>query len=715
MTYVLGVDIGGTFTDAFGCDDEGRAFSAKAPSTPGDFATGMIDSLTELANTIGRPISELLSETAYICHGTTSTLNALVTGNVARIGYLCTQGHADSIRIQNAEGRHTGLSAEEKQNLSQTDKPQPLVHHSLVRELHERVDHSGSVIIALDEDHTRKVVQELIDAGVEAIAVSLLWSFINPQHEQTVERIIGELAPDMHVGLSSQLSPRIREYSRSVTTIMSTQVAPRLRAYLDPLTDRLTSLGFSGSLLLMQGSGGAVTAAEAPNQAITTVGSVLTGGIAGCVRLGALLDHPNVISTDMGGTTFLTGLVVDGAPVVSPTMLLGQYRVNTPMVDVTAIGSGGGAIAWLDHGNLRVGPDSAGASPGPACFGEGGTRPTITDANLVLGLLDANQFLGGRKQLHLDLAREALLRDVGGPLGLNAEEAAAAVYAIANSQTADLVRRVVVGAGHDPRDFVVYAYGGSGPVHCASYAADLGVREVVVPLGTTASAFSAYGLAATDVVLAAESSRPSTFPLDVDQVAAEFAALETTLADNLSRQNIEFASVTTRREVDVRYSMQLAELATPVGAGVIDERTVADIAGEFEAQYARLFGAEAGYRDAGLQAISYRAFVTGELPLRPQLPEAPTRASEELRPRSHRRVWQIARLGWQEAAIYHYADLYAEDQINGPAVIEASTTTVSIPEGVLGTVDRYGNLRLTFETVGQSNASVLSGNTTGGQ
>ncbi len=701
MGYIVGVDIGGTFTDAFGCDETGRAWSAKSPSTPTDYAQGMVNAVEELAGVVGVSLEQLLSQTEVICHGTTSTLNALVTGNVAKVGFLTTQGHADSIRIMNAEARHIGLSPEQKQNMSQTDKPAPPVHRSLVREVRERIDYKGSVLVPLDEDQVRTAITELLAQGAEALAVSLLWSFRNPAHEQRIESIAAALAPGMYVGLSSVLSPRIREYARSITTILSTQVAPRLRGYLEPLADQLAEHGFRGALLVMQGSGGAVTAAEAPNQAITTVGSVLTGGIVGCVRVGRLLGHSNIISTDMGGTTFLVGLVVDGHPVVTPSLTLGQFRVNSPMVDVTTIGSGGGAIAWLDNGNLRVGPDSAGALPGPACFNQGGTRPTITDANLVLGILNPDNFLGGRKKLYTDLAEQALKEHVGDPLGLSAEQAAAAVYAIANAQTADLVRRVVVGAGHDPRDFVLYAFGGSGPVHCASYAADLGAREIVIPLGTTASAFSAYGLAASDILLSAESSRPSNFPLSAAEVNEEFAALERRLAVDLQRQGIRFVETTWARELDVRYSMQLAEVATPVSNGDLTQAQVDAIATTFEATYSRLFGPQAGYRDAGLQAITYRAFATGTLPMRPDLPELPeTDRGRQLVPMARRQVWQVAEKGWQDAAVYDYTDLRRGDRVLGPAVVEAPTTTVSIPDGAAAVVDRFGNLRLTFDPRG---------------
>jgi N-methylhydantoinase A len=698
VNYVLGVDIGGTFTDAFACRGDGRCFSAKSPSTPPDYARGMLDALTELASTIGVSTSELLSATTSICHGTTSALNALVTGDVATVGFLTTQGHGDSIRIMNAEGRHTGLSLEQRQDISRTDKPRPLVARRLVREIQERIDSAGHVVVPIDEAAVRRAVSELIEAGVQAIAVSFLWSFRNPAHEQTVARIVAEMAPGMYVGLSSRLSPRIREYPRSVTTIMSTQVAPRLRAYLEPLTRQLTNTGFGGSLLLMQGSGGAVTAEEAPNQAISTIGSVLTGGIVGCVRLGELLGHDNIISTDMGGTTFLVGMVLDGKPVITPTMLLGQYKVNTPMVDVTTIGSGGGAIARVDKGNLRVGPNSAGASPGPACFGTGGTHPTITDANLILGILNPDNFLGGRQKLYPDLAEKAMAERVGDPLGLTAVQAASAVRAVADAQTADLVRRVVVGAGRDPREFVLYAYGGSGPAHCVDYATDLGVEEIVVPLGATASAFSAYGLAASDIVLSAESSRPASFPLNPDEVNAEFAALESALATDLDRQRISFASISTAREIDVRYSMQVAEIATPVPTGRLTTEQIDGVAKTFEDTYLRLFGPGSGYRDAGLQAITYRSYARGVLPQHPTLTiledHAGAPPGDRPQPHAHRPVWQRVAEGFRDTPIYDYARLRRGDRLLGPAIVETATTTVWVPADTVAVVDAFGNLRL---------------------
>jgi N-methylhydantoinase A len=524
--------------------------------------------------------------------------------------------------------------------------------------------------------------------------VSLLWSFRNPAHERRIRDLVHEADPDLFVSLSSEVSPRIREFARSATTIMSTQVGPGLRDYLSSLEGKLAALGLAGPLLVMQSNGGAVAAAEAPANAISTVGSVLTGGVIGSVSLGQQLGHKNIISTDVGGTTFLVGLVVDGEPVRASTTIINHHPINVPSLRVHAIGSGGGAIAWIDAGgNLQVGPRSAQAVPGPACYGQGGEEPTNTDANLVLGILTERGLLGGRKALDAERSRTAIRTHIAGPLGLSVDDAAAAIYAIQNAQTGDLLRKAVVEAGHDPRDFVLYAFGGAGPAHCAAYAAEVGVREVVVPLGPVASAFSAYGLAASDIVLAAELSDPSAFPMDPVRVEKNFAHLEAQVREALDRQGVRFGQVELAREVDMRYSMQLAELATPVSDGPIDAAELNAAAARFEQQYADLFGAGSGFREAGIQAITYRVRATGVLPSSPGLP--PVEQADGPDPSLARIGTRPVRLGtggFTGTAIYDYSKLRAGHVITGPAVVEVPTTTVVVPGGMSGTVDPLGNL-----------------------
>lgn len=696
MPFVIGIDTGGTFTDAFVADDRHRLAAAKTPSTPPDFAQGFLNVIDDLAKELDMSTSELLADTDYIVHGTTSTLNAIVTGDVAQVGFLTTRGHADSIRIMNLEGRYAGLGSDQIQSMARTAKPAPLVSRGRTREIDERTDYKGAEIVALNEDQVRAAVRELVAEGVEAVAVSYLWSFRNGDHEQRTREIIAEEAPELFVALSSEVSPRIREYSRAVTTIMNTQVGPRLSAYLTPLESELRDRGLDGKLLVMQGSGGCITAADAPASAVTTIGSVLTGGVVGCIRLADARGDRNVISTDMGGTTFLVGLVVDGKAVAATSTTLNQFTVSTPMVDVHTIGAGGGAIAWLDAGgNLRVGPRSAGARPGPACYDEGGIEPTVTDADLILGIINPDNFLAGRKQLSVDRAVDSIRRTIAEPLGLSVEEAAAAIYEIQNAQTADLVRKVVVDSGNDPRDFVLYAFGGAGPMHCASYSAELGVKEVVVPLGSTSAVFSAYGLAASDIVLTAERSQPAAMPVDAATVSETFSRLERELEDRLGEQGLQFASVAFEREADLRFTMQMAEVATPVTGGVLGDADVVQIGADFERLYDQLFGEGAGFSDAGTQLITYRVRAVGELKIRPQLPVLARKDSGPT-PSGHRDVFLDPRRGRESAAIYDYGQLGAGHRIEGPAIIEAPTTTVALPAGRVATVDTLGNLVIRF-------------------
>ncbi|WP_236789597.1 hydantoinase/oxoprolinase family protein [Amycolatopsis sp. GM8] len=693
MAYVIGVDVGGTFTDAVLDDDAGTVLAAKSPSTPPDYSKGVLDVLELLAEQLGRTLPEMLAETHHIAHGTTSSLNALVTGNVPPVGFLTTKGHRDSIFIMNVEGRYLGRSPHELQNVLGQAKDHTLLPKRHALEVTERIDRDGQVVVTLDEDEARAAIRTLLDDGVRAIAVSLLWSFRNPQHERRLRELVAEQDPDVFVALSSEVSPRIREFARNATTIMSTQIGPGLRDYLTTLENSLRENRLSGPLLVMQSNGGAVAAPEAPATAISTIGSVLTGGVVGSVALGRQLGHRNIISTDVGGTTFLAGLVVDGEPVRDTTTVINHHPINVPTLRVDAIGSGGGAIAWLDAGgNLRIGPHSAQAVPGPACYGNGGTEPTNTDANLVLGILPERGLLGGRKPLSLELARQAIETRIAKPIGLSVEEAAAAIYTVQNAQTGDLLRKTVVEAGHDPRNFVVYAFGGAGPAHCARYAAEVGVDEVVVPLGPVASAFSAYGLASSNIALAAELSDPTVVPFDPARAEQNFHDLEKQVREGLDRQGVRFATVELYREIDMRYSMQLAEVTTPVADGPLDMASIENAAAAFEDSYAALYGKDAGFREAGIQAITFRVRGIGVLPFNPELPAIPAAATSDPVAAHRRPVCLDAATGYVDTPVYDYRELRAGHRLEGPAIVEVPTTTVVVPGGTTGTVDSLGNL-----------------------
>ncbi|GAA1618961.1 hydantoinase/oxoprolinase family protein [Kribbella sancticallisti] len=700
MPYALGIDVGGTFTDAVASDGAGRIVSAKTPTTPDRREVGVMRAIEELAGELGIGVGELLSRTDYIAHGTTASINALVQGSVADVGLIATRGHRDAIYIMNAEGRTLGRSAHEIQDTLRGRKPAPLIPKYRALEVTERIDYAGQILVPLDEDEVRRVARQLVDQDVEAIAVCLLWSFKNGVHERRIRELIHEIAPDMYVTLSSDVSPRIREFARTSTTIMNAQIGPRLRTYLTPLQEKLEQGGLKGPLLVMQSEGGTITADRAPEHAITTVGSVLSGGVIGGMRLAEQLGHHNVITTDVGGTTFLAGLIVDGEPVMAAGSIVNQFPINAATIQVHTIGSGGGALASVDAGgNLRLGPQSAEAVPGPACYGNGGTRPTNTDANLVLGIMSERGLLGGKKPLRADLARLAIRQHVAEPLGLTVEEAAIAIHEVQNAQAGDLLRRAVVQAGYDPRDFVVYAFGGAGPAHCAGYCQDLGVSEVIVPLGPVASAFSAYGLAASDVIISAEFSDPSAFPIDHTVLESYYERLESDLQRALDRQQVKFQSVTLQREIDLRYSMQVSELTTPVPATRFTAETGEEILERFEEHYERINGSGAGYRAAGVQAITYRVRAKANLGFPVELPRigdaAGTDPSEALI--EERSVCLDSQLGFQPTPVYDYALLRAGHELVGPAVVDVPTTVVVVPAGVTGRVDHLGNLVLSYQ------------------
>lgn len=383
---------------------------------------------------------------------------------------------------------------------------------------------------------------------------------------------------------------------------------------------------------------------------------------------------------------------------MAQSTVVGQHTISVPMVQVSTIGSGGGAIAWLDAGgNLRVGPRSAQAVPGPACYGRGGTEPTVTDADVVLGIVDPGRFLDGRRPLDTGLAEAAIRDRIAQPLGLSVEDAAGAIYAIQNAQAADLLRQVVVNAGHDPRDFIVYAFGGAGPVHCAAYAADLGARQVLIPLGPMASAFSAYGLAASDVVLSAELSHPSLMPMTAGEVTDIFLGLEKDLRARIHDQGVTFADITYTREIDMRYSLQLAELAVPLAAGDITDASIAGLQSLFTGLYEQRYGANTGFPGACLQAITFRMYVKGTLPFAPAFQAGEVAAGPAPVARRRRALLDPAR-GFQDVSVLDYRQLRPGHHFAGPSVLEAGTTTVAVPEGFTATVDELGNLLLSVPT-----------------
>ena len=474
-SYLCGLDIGGTFTDCVLIDEDGRLTIAKAPSTPGNFAEGVIEAIERAAVKVGLRMSELLDNISVLSHGTTIGTNTVIQRKGAKVGLLTTKGHSDVIHIMRGSRGLSGQDIKLIVHFPESSKPDPLIPKRLIRGISERVDCFGKVVVELNEDEARSAIRFLRDAGCEALAICCLWSFLEPKHEQRIKALAEEIAPDLYITCSTELAPKWGEYERTTAVALNAYIGPITVGYVTRLDRQLKDLGYKPPLQITQCAGGTITVRKMQQAPLLTLDSGPVSGVMGSVYLGGIMDCPNVITTDLGGTSFDVGVIHKGEPVVSYKSVVHQYEYFLPKVDVQTLGTGGGSKVWLDTStrSLRVGPESAGADPGPVCYGKGGTIPTMTDADLVLGYLDPDNFAGGTMKLDRDAACAALA-DFAEKLTMSLYELASGVATIAEFQMADLIRKVTVQKGLDPRDFVVFAFGGAGPVHMGVAARELG-------------------------------------------------------------------------------------------------------------------------------------------------------------------------------------------------------------------------------------------------
>ncbi|HEX5451687.1 MAG TPA: hydantoinase/oxoprolinase family protein, partial [Candidatus Limnocylindrales bacterium] len=497
--YVVGIDTGGTFTDAVLVDSAGAVFFDKAFSTPGNPATGAREALANVCRTAGLDPADVLQQCVRFAHGTTVGTNALLQRRGARVALVLSKGFEDTVVISRGPlGKNTGIPLEQALDFIHNERPAPFVDRALTYGVAERVDLDGDVVAPLDEEEVRRILRSLSDHSADSLAVCLLWSFRNPTHERRVRELAHEVRPDLPVSLSSDVSPISGEYERTMTTVINAYVAPVLSRYIEDLSAALANDGLRYPVQLMSSSGGTVLPADVERRAVSLINGGPVGGLVAARELGRALGFTDAITTDMGGTSFDVGIIHGGAIVTEPSAFVAQgVPVQLEVARVETIGAGGGSIAWTDGDRLMVGPDSAGSDPGPACYGNGGREPTVTDALVVLGLLDPGAFFGGRRRLRPDLACEVIGERIGEPLGLSVDDAAAGIYEIVTSRMSDLIRQATVEAGLDPRAFTVVAFGGAAPLHAAAYAEPLGVREVIVP--ASSSVFSALGCALADI------------------------------------------------------------------------------------------------------------------------------------------------------------------------------------------------------------------------
>jgi N-methylhydantoinase A len=620
----------------------------------------------------GLDLAGLLGRTERFGHGTTIGTNAVLERSGARVGLVATAGHGDALAMMRGAGRVAGRSIEDVFSVHGSRLPAPLIVPGAVLEVPERVDASGRVVVELDTAAAAERIARMIaEYQLDSVAIALLWSFANPAHEKALAQAI----PGVFVSSSAEVSPRLGEYERTVATVLNGYVGPACSRYLSDLESRLAT-----PLLVMQSDGGVLPASAATP--LGTIDSGPAGGLIGVATLARVYGHDHVVAADMGGTSFDLGLVVDGKPVVEQDHVIDQYTYRLPHLDVRSVACGGGSIAWIDEatGGLRVGPASAGSEPGPACYGRGGVEATVTDADVVLGLLRPEAFLGGRMPLDRDAAVAAMGR-LATRLGLTAEETAVGILRINNMHAATVIRQQTVERGHDPRDFALYAFGGAGPVHAFGYAAESGVREVVIPLGDGASTLSAYGIASGDVMLHRELERSLLAPFDGPALASAVAEVRDAALADLAATGVAGDQ---QVEVDalMRYREQLMHsLEIPVSPSADGGTLLAD----FDKEYVRRYGngGTSLFQAVEVFALRARVSVTAGLPVaRPQLGASARRARTDVYWPGHGRTGTSVYRG------------VPQDMITGPALVELAHTTVAVPHGATLTAGPFGELRL---------------------
>jgi N-methylhydantoinase A len=670
--YRIGIDVGGTFTDLVAVDESGRVLVAKAASTPRDPSEGLLDGLGLLAAEAGTDLGGLLARTERIVHGTTVATNALLERKGARVGLLTTEGHRDVIEMRE------GLK-DDRYNL-RMPPPVPLVPRALRLGVRERMRFDGAVLKALDRRSLAAALKTLERAKVDAVAVCYLHAYRNDRHERETGRVVAGWRRGMYVSLSSEVLPQIKEYERVWTTVVNAYVGPALAGYLASLAARLRAAGYRNEVLIMQSHGGVAPIRESARLAAGAVLSGPAGGIAAGRHVAQLTGRGDLVTFDMGGTSTDIALLQGGEATLTGEKVVGIARVALPSLDIHTLGAGGGSIASVDAGRiLHVGPESAGADPGPACYGRGGTRPTVTDANLVRGLLDPGNFLGGRIALDVAAARRAV-DTIARALDTDAMTAAEGIGQVVNTNMAEGIKLVSVRRGVDPRGFTLVAFGGAAGLHVTEVARLLEIRRVIVP--SVAAVLSAWGMLATDLRYEMVRSHVS----DVRRLTAPalrrlFGALE---KEGRRRLGLFDGIIEVRHAVDMRYGEQIFEIQVPLD-GVDLART--DLLDEITARFHRRHEELYAYSAPGQEVVivNARVAVVGRLPVLPA--DEATASGRALVPPSRRRVWLG---GWTEVPVYRLDGVPAGHEVKGPAIFESATTTVLVREGELATVTPRG-------------------------
>jgi N-methylhydantoinase A len=677
-TYALALDVGGTFTDVMlMCRESGQIWTTKTPSTPSDPSAGFFAGVEKMLQRSG-----VAAETiAYVFHGSTVATNAILEGKGAKTGMLTTAGFQSVLEI----GRH---DIPRRANLYAWVKPARPVPPRRIMEVQERLLLDGSVATPLHAAGCREAAQQLCDMGVEAIAIVFLHAYANPAHEQQAAAIMQDVCPHLPLSLSSTVLPVFREYERAMATVLNASLQPLVSRYVSQLESGLRTRGIGGPLLIMQSNGGVFSPHAAAQQPVHMALSGPAAGALGAGAIARLTDHPDAICIDMGGTSADVCLIQAGRPTVTYEGEVGVFPLQVPMTDIHTIGAGGGSIAAVSaQGSLTVGPHSAGAMPGPACYNQGGTTPTVTDANLLLGRIPP-YLLGGEVPLNIDRARQAIADQIATPLGLDLYEAAAGMVRIVNNNMVGALRVVSVEKGHDPRHFALVAFGGAGPMHAGQLAELLGASTVIIP--PHPGILSALGLLSTDLQHDAVRTFVQRGPVyDSTGMEAVYRTMHAEATARLAAEGIPEARQTFQRLADLRYARQGFEITVEFPANEVSESAVQQLITRFHRRHEQLYTYAA--TDTPVEIVNLRLRAVGRmdklaLPTLDAVPTGTVPAITQSRP-----VYFVAS-GFVETPVFARHALRAGHTIHGPAIIEQLDTTTVIYPGHQATVDAYGNL-----------------------
>lgn len=700
VEWIIGVDTGGTFTDTVLLGSNGQMLYTKVPTTPADLSVGIQNSLVELGKLMHTTVENILTDTIKFAHGTTATVNAMIQHRGAKVGLITTKGFKDHLLIMRG-ARAVGVPQMEKLRFAKVSKPEPMVPYSMTEEVTERVDYAGKEVVQLNHKEAEQAIASLLQKGAETICVSFLWSFKNPSHENEIKKMIAKVSPGTFVTTGSDLFPVIGEYERTATAVMNSYLSPILKRYVDNVQSKLSKSGFKHQFLLMQSTGGLIPGLESPSLASSTLNSGLAAGVMASQFLGNLLGYKNIITADMGGTSFEIGMITEGTSLVSRRPLsprgepyTARYSLLVPSIDITAMGSGGGSVAWLDAEALRVGPISAGADPGPACYGRGGTEPTVTDADMILGFLNPESFLGGRMKVDSSLSKRAILEKIARPLHMDVVEAARGIWNVVNSQMADFTRKVTIEKGHDPREFMLFVYGGAGPVHCGAFGIELGSMGILIPGSGFAAAHSALGAAISDLKSSSILTKQMIMPIDGRALDNVFHELEDKTTRKLLNWGAAKQQITLARSIDMRYRRQVNTINIPIPEPKPTAEFVSKTCRAFETKYESLYGPNSKYSEAGIEMVNFIVEGYGKL-WQPTIKKHRVgRLDSKKALKSTRQVFFGDSDDYQKSFVYDGSRLEAGMIMRGPAIVEFEGTTAVVQPDQTARVDEYLNIVL---------------------